>query len=299
MSYKTIAAGKLLNAILRSRGFDPAHFTLVATEMEQYADIVNQALRAAWESEHWPQLFHVEQRRYRPPFNVETVYAVDHECWYDGAYWRSLVAGNVGHTPVEGTYWTDAFAAGMIAFLPFVQGWAADSGNYVEEIDPAGVDLKQCVYDYDPLLKPGTLPVQGCKFWQQTILVPEAVAPLEPYLRFRPPAPEMCYTVWSSGTAYASGELCYLVSTGETYQALRPSTNKNPASEVADWAPVGFPQMFFDFVRMMAKAELAADDEGKYKTFAQAQSELERLADRHIRGTAADGRAVFRWKRGV
>lgn len=300
MNYKTIKAGKLLDAILRARGFDPDHYTLTANEREQYADIVNQALRTAWEAEHWPQLFEVEQRRYRPNYNAETVYALDQEVWHGDAYWRSLDAGNLGNTPEEGSaWWTDAVEAGMIHFLPFEQEWADDNGVYVGEIDPAGVDLRACVYDKDPLLMPGAAPVPGCGFWQRNILVPEAVAPLEPYVRFRPLAPEYSFTEWAAGTAYAAGELCYMAGTQETYVALRPSTGESPDASTDDWRPVGFPRMFFDYTRLQAKGELAADDEGKYKTFAAAAAELERLAERHMRGTAADGRAVFRWKRGV
>jgi hypothetical protein len=118
-------------------------------------------------------------------------------------------------------------------------------------------------------------------------------------VRFRPLAPEYSFTEWAAGTAYAAGELCYMAGTQETYVALRPNTGASPDASTDDWRPVGFPRMFFDYTRLQAKGELAADDEGKYKTFAAAAAELERLAERHMRGTTADGRAVFRWKRGV
>jgi hypothetical protein len=51
--------------------------------------------------------------------------------------------------------------------------------------------------------------------------------------------------------------------------------------------------MFFEYVKLYAKAEMAADDEGKYKTRAQAEDELDDLRDVHLQRSGQPGRV--RW----
>lgn len=52
--------------------------------------------------------------------------------------------------------------------------------------------------------------------------------------------PEADYAEWSPATAYSIGDRVMIAATHQTYEALTAHTNKPPASNVADWLPLGF-----------------------------------------------------------
>jgi len=303
MSYPTITAGKLLDAMLRARGFDPDYTTLTTKEKAQYADVANNALRAAWEDERWPQLMRCERRQFRPTWDVATTYAAGHQCYYDGVYYESELDGNVGNQPDtdDGTNWTalSVSEGDMIPFLPFAQPWADDNGLAVAAFDATGVDLEAFAYELDPLTKPDAAPVRGCRFWMNSVLLPaNASTPARPYVRYRPVAPEITYTAWAAGTAYAAQELVYTADDGKCWEALRASTGAAPAASAEDWVEVGVPKMFADYIRLRARADLASDDEGKWKTLGLAEEELEKLRERHMAQTNARRGPMFTFRRG-
>jgi len=294
MDYRTVKAGRLLAAILRGRGFDADSYTLTVKERAQYADLLNGFLRKAWESEFWPQLMLVERRQYRPDWDVAVSYAEGIEVYYAAgdAYYRAAQT-NVGVTPgTDSAVW--AAATDLLCFVAFSQDFGTGT-----EIDDTGVDYERCAYEDDPLVTPDAAAIRGCRPWQRTILMPAEGAVTRPYIRFRPPCPEISFTAWSGATAYTTGETAYLDADQNSYVALRPNSGANPATQNEDWAPVGVPTMFADYLRLAVTAEQQADDEGKYRTLAKAQEELDRLRDRHLPAAGLGGRAAFRYVRGL
>jgi hypothetical protein len=291
MSYPTITAGEMLDACLQANGMDPDHYTLTANERTQYGTLINLALRKAWEAELWPQLMVIERRTYRPTWAADVNYSRNHEVFYSGEYWRSNAENNLGHAPAEGSaLWTEC-SADMIPYIAFDQPWAT------RVIDETGIEWARCVFDEDPQLHPDTPPAQGCRPYEQSILVPIAEAALQPYVRFRPARTKIGYTEWSGAATYAAGTLRYRgTTTKECYLALAPSTGKVPEDEAAYWTPVGLPEMFEDYIRMRVRAERAADDEGKYKALAQADQELDRLREvyLHVSGDRLGRRVNWR-----
>jgi hypothetical protein len=298
MSYTTIRAGQALAAALRSRGFDPDYTTLGVKELAQYEDVINHAMRTAWERARWPQVMVTERRQYRPTWAAGVICNEGNQVYYDGGYWESLVDGNVGNVPVEGDYWTALEPGDMVLCLPFVQPWADDAGYAVQAMEAPGVDLAAFAYDLDPLLSPRAHAVAGCRFWQDTVVLPaDGSAPLRPYVRFRPESPTVSYTTWAAGTAYAAGDRVYVAADGESYLALLPSTGATPSASPTYWRAVGIPKMFADYIRLRCKAEFAADDEGKWKSAGEAEAELDRVESAYMTGTQADERATVRMPR--
>lgn len=51
--------------------------------------------------------------------------------------------------------------------------------------------------------------------------------------------PEADHAEWSGATAYSIGDRVMIAATHQTYEALTAHTNKPPASNVADWLPLG------------------------------------------------------------
>lgn len=294
MDYRTIKAGKLLEMVLRGRGFDTTSYSMTVKEKEQYADLLNAVVRSGWEAEFWPQLILVERRQYRPDWAEAGNYEVGNEVYYatTDAYYRAL-AVNIGITPgSDAAVWEEADE--MVCFVEFAQPFGDGS-----DIDETGLDYEAAVYEDDPLITPDAVAIAGCRPWQRSILVPSALAPKRPYVRFRASCPSYSFTEWSGAEDYATGDLAFLTSTSESYVALQPSTNKSPDTEAEYWAPVGVPAFLQDYIRWGMISELAADDEGKYKTQAKAEGELERLKVRHLPAAGLGGRARFRYARGV
>jgi hypothetical protein len=295
MSYKTITAGRMLEMAQRSRGFDPDYTTLSTKEKEAMATLVNQALRTAWESQRWPQLLVTERRQYRPTWGATLTYSAGHQVYYAEGYWESKTDVNVGNTPAEGTYWTALSNTSMICFLPMSQSWLNDDGETVQEFDVQGVDLRAFAYDLDPLMTPRAKAVTGLRFWEDSVLLPaDGTAPLRPYVRFVPVTPEISYTEWVVSTAYAAEELVYVATDKVCYKALAGTTGEAPGSTPEKWAPVGIPKLFGEYIRLRVKSELSAEDEGKWKTLAEAEAELERLAANLMVGSGADERCEVR-----
>jgi hypothetical protein len=290
MGYATITAKEVLDAIVASNGFDPDHYTPTAKELAQFSLLANHAIRKAWEAELWPQLMVIEQRRYRPDYDATVSYSTDKEVWYGAGYWRSLSDANQGNTPATGSAYWESADADMIAYIAFDQPWET------RVIDETGVEWARCVFAQDPQLAPDTPPLDGCRPFEQSILVPTATAPLEPYVRFRPTRPKVSFVAYTADTAYAAGDVRYRSTTGHCYLALLPSTAKTPEDEVTYWSPVGIPEMFEDFIRLYLASERATDDEGKFKSLAKAEAELDRLRDvyLHIGGDRTATR--MRWR---
>jgi len=109
-----------------------------------------------------------------------------------------------------------------------------------------------------------------------------AGVPDKVWIRFRPIAPRFSLAEWSDSTEYARGDVCYYAADGNCYQASAPTTGETPGESGSSWAAVGFPDMFQDFVVLACLAELQSEDEGKYKTRALAEEELERVAHKKL-----------------
>jgi hypothetical protein len=289
---KTCTIRSVFHAILRLRGLDPATVVLSDQVKSQYAELINERLEEAWESEWWPELMLVEQREYRTTWDEELNYSADNEVYYETKYYRSLVDSNVGKQPdTETDYWEEVPENEMIRSIDFQQPGETEIG---------AADAEDCIYDRDPRIYPGTQPIPHCSILGQVILVRAETAPAQPWARFRKIVDEHTLTAWSGSTAYAIGDLAYLESYGDatvgnTYKALQASTNKNPYQHTDYWEPVLFPHFLRNYVKHAVNADLMMEEEGRYKEEARAQAILEDIKDRMIdQQVASQRRATFR-----
>jgi hypothetical protein len=293
-AYKTVKFGAVLDRVFRARGFEPDQVTMTAKERWRHGEQITRWCRKAWEKAAWPQLFEYQQRTYRPPWSGTLNYSTGAQVYDETTemYWTSLQDNNTGNTPpftkVADTWWTPA--VGMKRYIQLEQPWE------VTAIDEDGVDVNAFAFYEDPLGNPGARTVIGCRRIQDCIMMPETLEiPAKVWCKFKPVAPRFALELWSGTTAYGAGELCYLESTRECYIATRATENESPIVTVEDgnpWAPVGFPEMFQDFTVLACTAENQTEDEGKYKTRALAEDELDDLVHKK---TTKSGEAPRAW----
>lgn len=289
MDYRTIPAGRLLDACIRARGYDPDTYlaTLSTKEREWFSDLVNEAWREVHQAEMWPHYILTEQRQYRPTYSATETYDTGKEVFYGSAYYRCLADGVVGIAPTSTAYW-EASPDDFLPYIQYDQYWESN------EIDAAGVDFSQCVYEDDPLAEPDAAPVSGCRPWQFSILVPATVAPTQPYVRFKARCPELNFLLWAAGTLYARGEVRFLASTQECYMALRSNTGQSPDTSYEDWWPVRFPADWKNFARWRVAAQLEAEQDGRNRSMADSQRELDRLRHVFVQQTGLPVKARYR-----
>ena len=297
LGYLTTNSGRLSDAILRARGFDPTAYTLSTKELAQMEDVVNLELTTIMEAEFWPQLMLTEQRHYRPRYDVTVTYNIGDEVISDPTlptptYYRSLTAGNIGNALTDTTKW-DASPADFVPYISFNQPWETNV------IDFAGIQLDDCIYHKDPLIWPNAAPVHGVKFWQNSLLVPTLNCPVMPYVRFRPPAPGISFTPWSNATTYAAGDTCYDPTGGVSYLALIPNSNVNPTVSGDTWYAVTIPTMFFKYLMWQCAGMLTTEQEGRVRgeKLQLAETEMERLRHMFLQKSGDHPRAKWRGRR--
>lgn len=283
-----IAIRRVFRAILAEVNLDPDTVTLTGAQRVRLANLVNFRLEEAWQAEFWPQVMQVEQRYYRPAWDAETTYAAGEEIYNAtaagaAAYWRSVQANNLNHDPAtdDGTWWSQV-DDDMVLSIDFYQ----DGQTWIDGADP-----RACIYDRDPRLYEGTEPMWHVEVLGEQILVRENPAPAVPWVRYRPLPPEFSYTAWSAATAYAVGDLVYLESSGsttvgQTFKALRSSTNQNPYSQTAYWQPVDCPKFLEKWLTFAAAADWLKGNEQKEEKRALAYAELERLRSAKVTAQA-------------
>jgi hypothetical protein len=287
---KTVLIKKVAEACVRLRGYDLATGNLTASDMATLAERINDRVKEGWEAAFWPEAMRVEQREYRETWEADANYAAGSEVWRrdgDGElqYFESELDGNVGHDPLldDGTWW-------KVVDESFVR-----SIRYQEdgETEIGAVDQEACVFGKDPRVYPGQRPVTPVETLGDKLMVQSVYAPLQPWLKFRPPAPEFSLTEWDAARNYAIGDTAYLAARGESYRAIRANVNKDPYAETDDWEPVGFPEFLMTFVKYGVRADEIEEDEAKGKMQYRAQQEMERLVDVLLVGRQQDQRAGF------
>jgi len=287
---KKIDISLIYDAIVRRKGLNPADDPLTAAQKGDYAELVTERLKIAWEEAIWPDVRLVEQRQFRPDWDAAVSYSEDDEILYtdgddESAYYISLQDGNLNQQPDEETDYWEAAGDTFVRNIDFDQE---------DETEIDGVDVEDCAFDYNPRIYPDRGRVFQITINDGVILFRADQAPVKPWIRFRPVSPEFSWTEWVAATEYSIGDLTYLAAQGECYKALAPSTGKDPYTETAYWEPVGFPKIFRDYVVNGVTADLLTEDEGRFKAESKATAELQRMVDTMIDQPAERRRASYR-----
>lgn len=264
-----VKAGVVFNGILRAKEWDPATYSPGAAVRQQISDAVNSAIRMIWGAQKWPMLARVEQRQFRPDWENDVPYSLGHEVLHGDVYWRSKADNNLGHEPADGSdYWErpDDF----IPFVDMAQPWEPIA------MDSTGVDLDNFAFARDPRLSPNVRAIQGCTFWQNSVVMPAGYAGSTVWVRFIPKAPSVSFVARVNGATYSKYELVYDTAQQSCYKARID----DPGDDVTDtdaWFEIKIPEDFERYIRLQALAEWMQESEGKFGYERAARDELERL----------------------
>lgn len=282
---RTCTVKRVFEAAVRLTGLDPDTASLTATQKARIAELVNDRVAIAWDYAFWQQTMQVEQREYTETWAIADAYNMDDEVYYELHYYKSLQDSNTGNQPDTSLTWWEEIDDDLIRDILFEQP---------NETIIYRIDCNTGVFDKDPRIYSDAGRMQDVRLLDDRIVVEDALAPVQPWIRFQTVPPEFSWTDWAAGTAYAIGDLVYVSSTGNTYKALLTSTGKDPTSETSYWAEVGFPHFLLTYVKHAISGDLMHEDEGRYKEQATAEGELERMYDVLQEAQGQQRRAKFR-----
>lgn len=250
-------------------GLDPDTASLTTTQKAKIAELVTDRVLVAWEHAFWQETMEVEQREYRETWTLAGAYNTGDEVYYDGSYYVSLLDSNSGNLPdAAASTWWEAVGDDFIRYVLFEQP---------DETIIHRIDCNAAVFDHDPRVYRDAGRMEHVRLFDDRIVVEDAEAPVQPWIRFQTVPPEFSWTDWAAGTAYAIGDLVYVSSTGHTYKALLTSTGKDPVSETTYWEEVGFPHFLLRYTKHAVASDLMHEDEGKFKEQKTADDELDRM----------------------
>ena len=281
---RTTTLGKVSARTVRKRGWEPSTWTGTWADYDLFEDALNDAVRRAYSFQKWPELMRTEERQYMPDWAVGTAYVADNYVYHEEAYWKCLKSDTGTEPGTDDTVWS-ADVSKMPKMIQLAQPWEA----FI--IDQDGVDLSDFAFKTDPRLNPKLRAMQGCDWWQDSIVVP-AEAGATVWCKFMPEAPKYSFTEWDDETAYVLGDVCYVVLTGKCWQALAASTNVAPGTDDTKWLEVGVPDFLAEYLSEVLLGEWLTEQEGKYEKLGRAGQILEELAARKFerRGTSANSR---------
>lgn len=272
-----IKLGTILEDAARLAGRDATYNPLPAGWKVLAAMSLNAGIRDL-AAEKFPMLERIEFRRYRPTWNRNTAYKAGHEVWWEDSYWQAM-RDISGVAPKSDDAWRKLDDGEVAAFIAFAQPWE----NTI--IDLGGVDYTAFAYIADPRYNPTAAPIGNCSISSLGVLIP-APAPTGVWIKFIPEFPPVSFLDWVEGTEYAAGDVVYLESEKEVYQALLATAEK-PSAASAAWQPVRINREFQTYLTRLVAADFLTEDQGKYQTRQAAASELATLHERYIPGVGS------------
>lgn len=239
---------------------------------------VNDGLRRI-SAEKFPMLRRVEFRRYRPTWQSNAGWTIAQECWYNGDYWRLEADASTGAPNLAGSGWRKLKMAEVAAFIEWEQPWEPVA------IDRGSADITRFAYESDPRQNPSATPVRAVGMSDLGVLL-ESPAPKGVYVMFTPRFPQIDYKPWSDTVAYEAGDMAYLDSTKDCYQAIAniEAGGSSPAEDAEHWMPIRVSDIFEGYLTRLAASDLLTEDQGKFQTRAAADGEFEELCARYHEG---------------
>jgi len=227
-------------------------------------------------AEKLPMMQRIEYRRFRPTWTSNAGWMVGQECFYSDDYWRLTEVGPTA-APRTDPKWMRLHPEQVVAFVSFEQPWE----NTV--IDRAGIDVNRFAYESDPRYNPQATPIGNCVLTDLGITIHPSKAK-GIWCRFVPKYPNVSFIEWSSTNAYEAGDVVYLTSTKDCYQAIRnvAAGGTSPATDYNNWDPIRISADFETYLTRLVAADLMTEDQGKYQTKAAAEKEFEDVCSRFI-----------------
>ena len=114
----------------------------------------------------------------------------------------------------------------------------------------------------------------------------QAPAPKGVYVKFTPKYPNVSFVEWSATNAYEAGDIVYMTTTKECYQAMEnvSAGGTSPAADSENWVPLRISDTFESFLTRLVAVDFLTEDQGKYQTRAAADKEFDDLCERYHEG---------------
>ena len=276
---RTVLFKDVLYGAARAAGMSPGTSDLNAIEAEELAQAINRRAREGWQYAMWPELMILEERFYRPAWDVTADYVVGDERYYDGIYYRALLDGAGQQPDTETTYWEEI--TDLDKYVPWTMAGYEDIGT-VEGAWKNNPRLTATPYSLD--FRPGPNGIEM-----------EAEAGVSVWLKYRRRPNRFTSVEYSAAQAYLEGELCYYATTGECYKALQACTGQ-PPTDGTYWEKVDFPEVLEMWTVAAVRADWLRKEGQLDKAIAEdelALGELARTADVELSATRGGVKARF------
>lgn len=275
---KTVKFGTILENAARLAGRQVSLMGVPDNWMALASLSISEGLRKI-AAEKFPMMQRVEFRRYRPEWTSNVGWTRGQECWYGTEYWRLEAEQGSAAPDQPNSGWRMLKMNEVAAFIEWEQPWE------LTVIDKAAVDVLHFAFESDPKQNPEATPLKVVGLNELGVTL-QAPAPKGVYCMFTPKYPNVRFDEWIGTNAYEAGDVVYLTSTKECYQALAnvESGGSSPATDTEKWQPLRISDTFENFLTRFVAVDFLTEDQGKYQTRAAADKEFEEICARYHEG---------------
>lgn len=230
-------------------------------------------------AEKLPMMQRIEFRRYRPTYQADSGWTRGQECWYGDDYYRLEAEQSAGRPDLATSGWRRLDMAEVTAYIEWAQPWEPTV------IDRGSVDVNRFAFGADPKQNPLAAPVKVVGMSELGAIL-QSPAPKGVYVRFIRKFPNLSFVEWDNQTDYEAGDVAYLTSAKECYQALAnvAAGGSSPAADTEHWQPIRVLDTFENFLTRLVAVDFLTEDQGKFQTRSAADAEFEVLCARYHEG---------------
>jgi hypothetical protein len=244
MSYRTVTFRSVFEAIARRHGLDPKGDAITSDAGLSMVERINARVKRGWFYWEAPDITACEERAFRQIWNNSRQFYHGDEVFYipTMSYYVVKTAtetdvGNppIGNPPTDVTYWDTLDLAG---------------GYYIEydQICKKPIGDVLAVYGANPT----TVRCAPCLGYQPSgrgIEVTGGYYGPTVFLRYLMQVERFTTLPYIATKTYNRGDLVYVWTTGECYQALTTALNKYPPGEPDYWRQALFPEFLESYVK--------------------------------------------------
>ena len=272
---RTVTFKSVYERVMRMVGLDPDTTGITAGQKAHIVDLINDRVRQGWEFDLWPELVTVESRPYRETWSATETYVTGDEVYYatDGKYYEAL-ADTTGEAPSSSpAAWSEV--SGLDPYYPF------------EPADATAIGEMLGIYRSDPRANADSVvslayTVDGTGIWVHDSLRGGQTN----WIKYRRRPPMFTLVAWSAGGSYTLGDVVYVASTGECYQAALSSAG----AEV--WVKLDMPYILQDFVVRAAAADYLREQGNEDRAEREEAAALRKLVEQHDKTFLQQGQAM-------